>query len=86
MCVCVQELGPRDDLWSLLFVLEMFAQGQMPWREAQLEKNKVSDAHKMNRLPPFPLLPSRYMQRLTAPHHTTHAHVCLCCDLSCVRV
>ena len=34
-----KELGRRDDLWSILYILVEFAQGTLPWRQL---KEKVS--------------------------------------------
>jgi hypothetical protein len=36
----LQELGRRDDLWSLLYVLVEFLEGDLPWRS---QTNKVSE-------------------------------------------
>lgn len=36
-----KDLGRRDDLWSLLYILIEFRRGELPWRKIA-DKNEVS--------------------------------------------
>lgn len=40
VCLCFQEMGRHDDLWSLFYMLVEFVVGQLPWRKIK-DKEQV---------------------------------------------
>lgn len=65
-----KDLGRRDDLWSLLYVLIEFAKGQLPWRRIKDKdqvgemKMKIDAAELVSDLPNEFLLFVRFLQNL----------------------